>query len=93
MQTKIQNILKRLLHLHPKSVDLSLYRIERLLKDLSNPENKIQNAIQVVGTNGKHSVCSTLREIFEQPDTIMGAINYGGRIKNYKEVLKIIIVY
>ena len=65
MQTKIQNILKRLLQLHPKSVDLSLYRIKRLLKDLNNPESKIQNGIQVVGTNGKHSVCSTLREIFE----------------------------
>jgi len=65
MQTKIQNILKRLLQLHPKSVDLSLDRIKRLLKDLNNPENKIRNAIQVVGTNGKHSVCSTLREIFE----------------------------
>ena len=65
MQTEIQSILKRLLQLHPKSIDLSLTRIKRLLKDLNNPENKIQNAIQVVGTNGKHSVCSTLREIFE----------------------------
>ena len=65
MQTKIQNILKRLLQLHPKSIDLSLDRIKRLLKNLNNPENKIKNAIQVVGTNGKHSVCSTLREIFE----------------------------
>jgi len=65
MQTKIQSILKRLLQLHPKSVDLSLDRIKRLLKNLNNPENKIKNAIQVVGTNGKHSVCSTLREIFE----------------------------
>ena len=51
--------------MHPKSIDLSLSRIKRLLKDLNNPESKIQNSIQVVGTNGKHSVCSTLREIFE----------------------------
>jgi len=58
--------LKRLLQLHPKSVDLSLNRIKRLLKDLKNPEKKIKNIIQVVGTNGKHSVCSTLREIFEK---------------------------
>ena len=65
MQTKIQNILKRLLQLHPKSIDLSLDRIKRLLKDLNNPEKKINNAIQVVGTNGKYSICSTLREIFE----------------------------
>jgi len=62
---KIQKILKRLLQLHPKSVDLSLDRIKRLLKDLNNPEKKISNVIQVVGTNGKHSLCSTLREIFE----------------------------
>ena len=65
MQTKIQKILKRLLHLHPKSIDLSLDRIKRLLKDLDNPEKKISNAIQVVGTNAKFSVCTTLREIFE----------------------------
>jgi len=62
---KINKILKRLLQLHPKSVDLSLHRIKRLLKDLKNPEKKITNAIQVVGTNGKHSFCSTFREIFE----------------------------
>ena len=64
-QMKIKKILKRLLQLHPKSVDLSLHRIKRLLKDLNNPEKKITNAIQVVGTNGKYSFCSTLREIFE----------------------------
>jgi dihydrofolate synthase/folylpolyglutamate synthase len=62
---KIQKILKRLLLLHPKSIDLSLKRIKRLLKDLKNPEKKITNAIQVVGTNGKFSFCSTLKEIFE----------------------------
>ena len=62
---KIKKILKRLLQLHPKSVDLSLNRIKRLLKDLNHPERKIKNPIQVVGTNGKFSICSTLREIYE----------------------------
>jgi len=62
---KIQKILKRLLQLHPKSIDLSLNRIKRLLKDLDNPEKKLTNVIQVTGTNAKHSVCTTLREIFE----------------------------
>ena len=65
---KIKKILKKLLQLHPKRVDLSLDRIRRLLKDLNNPEKKITNAIQVVGTNGKHSFCSTLLEIFETAD-------------------------
>ncbi len=62
---KIKKILKRLLQLHPKSIDLSLVRIKRLLKDLDNPEKKIDNVIQVVGTNGKYSFCSALREIYE----------------------------
>ncbi len=62
---KIKKILKRLLQLHPKSIDLSLGRIKRLLKNLNNPEKKLSNVVQVVGTNGKYSVCSTLREIFE----------------------------
>jgi len=57
--------LKRLLQLHPKSVDLSLDRIKRLLKDLKNPQKEIKNVIQVIGTNAKFSVCSSLREIFE----------------------------
>ena len=62
---KINKILKRLLQLHPKNIDLSLDRINRLLKDLGNPQQKLGNVIQVIGTNGKYSVCSTLREIFE----------------------------
>ena len=65
MLTKIQKILKRLVQLHPKSIDLSLDRIKRLLKDLNNPEKKITNAIQVVGTNGKFSFCSSIKEILE----------------------------
>ena len=66
MQMKIQNILKRLLQLHPKSEPSTLNRIKRLLKDLNSPENKISNLIQVVGTNSKHSCCVTLREIIEK---------------------------
>jgi len=63
---KIQKILERLLQLHPKSEPSTLSRIKRLLKNLNSPENKIDNIIQVVGTNGKHSFCVTLREIFEK---------------------------
>ena len=62
---KIKKILKRLLQLHPKSEPSTLNRIKRLLKDLKNPENKISNLIQVVGTNSKHSLIVAIREIFE----------------------------
>ena len=62
---KIQKILKRLLHLQPKSEPSTLDRIKRLLKDLNSPESKISNLIQVVGTNSKHSLIVSAREIFE----------------------------
>jgi len=81
---KIQKILKRLLQLHPKSVDLSLDRIKRLLKDLKNPEKKITNPIQVVGTNGKYSFCSTLREIFETAGYVVN-LNISPSIKKFNE--------
>jgi len=81
---KIQKVLKRLLQLHPKSVDLSLDRIKRLLKDLGNPEKKIINSIQVVGTNGKHSVCSTLREIFETAGYVVN-LNISPSLKKFNE--------
>jgi len=81
---KIKKVLKRLLQLHPKSVDLSLDRIKRLLKDLNNPEKKITNAIQVVGTNGKHSFCSTLREIFETADYAVN-MNISPSLRKFNE--------
>ncbi|MBA1338563.1 MAG: dihydrofolate synthase / folylpolyglutamate synthase [Pelagibacterales bacterium] len=81
---KIQKILKRLLQLHPKSVDLSLNRIKRLLKDLNNPEQKLKNVIQVVGTNGKYSFCTTLREIFETAGYTVN-LNISPSIKKFNE--------
>ena len=81
---KIQKILKRLLQLYPKSVDLSLDRIKRLLKDLDNPQEKITNAVQVVGTNGKHSFCSTLREIIETAGYTVN-LNISPSLKKFNE--------
>ena len=81
---KIKKILKRLLQLHPKSVDLSLDRIKRLLKNLNNPEKKITNAIQVVGTNGKYSFCSALREIFETAGYTVN-MNISPSLKKFNE--------
>lgn len=54
-------ILERLLALHPKKIDLSLARLERLLSRLGHPERAMPRAIHVAGTNGKGSVCAYLR--------------------------------
>lgn len=54
-------ILERLLKLHPKSIDLSLGRLHRLLAKLGHPEEHLPPTIHVAGTNGKGSVVAMLR--------------------------------
>lgn len=58
-------ILARLLDLHPKLIDLSLGRVERLLAALGNPEQKLPPVVHVTGTNGKGSTLAFLRAICE----------------------------
>ena len=60
---KTQTILSRLMELHPKTIDLSLGRIERLLGLLGNPEKKLPPIVHVAGTNGKGSVIAMLNAI------------------------------
>ncbi|MBJ3776244.1 bifunctional folylpolyglutamate synthase/dihydrofolate synthase [Acuticoccus sp. 2012] len=54
-------ILERIAALHPKRIDLSLGRLERLLAALGNPERRLPPVIHVAGTNGKGSVVAMLR--------------------------------
>ncbi|WP_455374131.1 bifunctional folylpolyglutamate synthase/dihydrofolate synthase [Limibacillus halophilus] len=58
-------ILERLLGLHPKIIDLSLGRLERLLEKLGHPERKLAPVVHVAGTNGKGSTIAYLRAIAE----------------------------
>ena len=53
-------ILARLKALHPRLIDLSLGRIERLLSTLGHPERRLPPIIHVAGTNGKGSVTAFL---------------------------------
>ena len=58
-------ILERLLHLHPKRIDLSLARVERLLAALGDPQKRLPPVIHVAGTNGKGSTIAFMRAILE----------------------------
>jgi dihydrofolate synthase/folylpolyglutamate synthase len=58
-------ILARLTALHPKVIDLSLGRIERLLGKLGNPERRMPPVLHVAGTNGKGSTCAFMRAMLE----------------------------
>ncbi|MEL7466395.1 MAG: folylpolyglutamate synthase/dihydrofolate synthase family protein [Pseudomonadota bacterium] len=54
-------VLDRLLTLHPKIIDLTLDRLERLLDRLGNPERRLPPVIHVAGTNGKGSTLAVIR--------------------------------
>ena len=62
---KLQKIVRRLQKLHPKEIDLSLDRIQKLCKKLGNPQDKIK-AISVIGTNGKYSTIQALFAILKE---------------------------
>ncbi|MEO6341063.1 MAG: folylpolyglutamate synthase/dihydrofolate synthase family protein [Caulobacteraceae bacterium] len=57
--------LERLKGLHPKKIDLSLGRIERLLDALGRPQDRLPPVIHVAGTNGKGSTVAFIRAIAE----------------------------
>src|ERR1035437_4528217 len=65
MTPPIDAIVARLTALHPKRIDLSLDRIERLLAALDHPERRLPPVIHVAGTNGKGSTIALLRAILE----------------------------
>ena len=51
--------------LHPATIDLSLGRLERLLKRLGHPERALPPVFHVAGTNGKGSTVAFLRACIE----------------------------
>ena len=61
----IDALLARLLALHPKRIDLSLDRVERLLAALGQPQHHLPPVIHVAGTNGKGSTIAFARAILE----------------------------
>jgi dihydrofolate synthase/folylpolyglutamate synthase len=65
MTPPVDAIVARLTALHPKRIDLSLDRIERLLAALDHPERKLPPVIHVAGTNGKGSTIAFMRAILE----------------------------
>lgn len=61
----IDDIVARLLTLHPKLIDLTLDRMTRILAQLGHPERRLPPVIHVAGTNGKGSVIAFMRAMLE----------------------------
>ena len=62
------HIFQRLLNLHPKFSDLSLWRIKKLLKKINFDENLLPKVIHIAGTNGKGSTAAILKSILNHHD-------------------------
>ncbi|WP_282092089.1 bifunctional folylpolyglutamate synthase/dihydrofolate synthase [Epibacterium ulvae] len=54
-------ILARMMALHPKIIDLTLDRVWRLLAALENPQKTLPPVIHIAGTNGKGSTQAMIR--------------------------------
>lgn len=65
MTPRIEPIIDRLHRLHPRLIDLSLDRLQRLLGQLGHPETRLPPVIHVGGTNGKGSTSAFLRAMGE----------------------------
>jgi dihydrofolate synthase/folylpolyglutamate synthase len=65
MTPPVDAIVARLAALHPKRIDLSLDRVQRLLTALDHPERKLPPVIHIAGTNGKGSTIAFMRAILE----------------------------
>ncbi len=67
-------ILARMMAFHPKIIDLTLDRVDRLLEALGHPERSLPPVIHIAGTNGKGSTQAMIRAGLEA---------MGGRVHAY----------
>lgn len=66
MATRASDLILAGLHaLHPKSIDLSLGRVERLLAALGHPERRLAPVVHIAGTNGKGSTLAMLAAMLQ----------------------------
>ena len=64
-EAALDHVLARVQRLHPRSIDLSLGRIERLLAGLGHPEQSLPPVVHIAGTNAKGSTLALLRAMLE----------------------------
>jgi len=63
---KLQKIISKLEKHHKRKIDLTLDRTFNLLKKLGNPQDKLQNVVNIVGTNAKASMAYSLKSVLNE---------------------------
>ena len=56
---------KKLQRQYSRRINLDLNRIKKVLKKLNNPEKEVNNVINIIGSDGKNSVLTSLKYFFE----------------------------
>jgi dihydrofolate synthase/folylpolyglutamate synthase len=80
-------VLERLTLLHPKLIDLTLDRVQKLLGQLGSPHLYLPPGVHVAGTNGKGSVIAIMRASLEAANykvhvhTSPHLVNFNERIR------------
>jgi len=64
--TRSDAMLQRMMAFHPKIIDLTLDRVQRMLAALGHPEGRLPPVIHIAGTNGKGSTQAMIRAGLEQ---------------------------
>lgn len=64
--TRSDAMLQRMMAFHPKIIDLTLDRVQRMLAALGHPEDRLPPVIHIAGTNGKGSTQAMIRAGLEQ---------------------------
>ena len=66
-------VLQRMMTLHPKIIDLTMERVERLLAALGHPERSVPPVVHLAGTNGKGSTQAMIRAGLEAEGALVHA--------------------
>ena len=65
MLSKSKILYENLQRKYSRKINLDLTRIKKVLKKLGDPQIKIKNPINILGSDGKMSVLTTLKYLLE----------------------------
>ena len=65
MSQTSRNLYKKLQRQYSRRINLDLKRIKKVLKKLNNPQEQLENVINVIGSDGKNSVLTSLKYFLE----------------------------
>ena len=60
-----EKLYKKLQRQYSRRINLDLFRIKKVLQKLNNPQDQVDNVINIIGSDGKNSVLTSLKYFLE----------------------------